>query len=141
MKIPERCEECGGEHPTHICIKRFQKCQKPEMVVLPTTDDDSTGSDTLCGSEESEDNESNPPSTPLTKAVMFDLPEEEVEEPIPRLDQQLNQPGCQIQTATSQNEEADEHLVHVAWLRKTSDNVYMSNRKSMNLRTYVHAAH
>jgi len=49
--------------------------------------------------------------------------------------------NCHIQTTTSQNNEADERLVHAAWLRKTSDNVYMSNRKSMNLRTYIHAAH
>jgi len=56
--------------------------------------------------------------------------------------EQVNeQEGCQTQATIFQNEEADERLVHTAWLRKTSDNVYMSNRKSMNLRTYVHAAH
>jgi len=96
---------------------------------------------TLCNSEESDDDELNPPSTPPAKMVSFDLLRDETEQPIPELDEQLNHPGCQIQIATSQNDEADERLVHTAWLRKTSNNVYMSNRKSMNLRTYVHAAH
>ena len=41
----------------------------------------------------------------------------------------------------SENDEVDAHLTHAAQLRKTSDNVYMSNRKSMNLRAYVHAVH
>src|SRR5712672_1830466 len=109
VKIPERCEECGGEHPTCICIKRFQKLQKPETVALPTTDDDSTGSDTLCDSEESDNNKSSPPSTPPAKMVSFDLPRDETKQPIPELDEQLNRPSCQIQIATSQNDEADEH--------------------------------
>ena len=105
------------------------------------TDDDSTGSDTLCDSEESDNDESSLPSTPPAKTVLFDLPRDETKQPIPELDEQLNHPSCQIQVATSQNNEADERLMHTAWLRKTSDNVYMSNRKSMNLRTYIHAAH
>jgi len=115
-KIPERCEECGGEHPTRICIKQFRKLHKPEpiaeqptrpkMVTFDMPDDESTESNTLCDSEESKNEES-----------------------------------AETQNLTSQNNEADAHLVHAAWLRKTSDNVYMSNRKSMNLRTYVHAAH
>jgi len=45
------------------------------------------------------------------------------------------------QQPTSQNDKADARLVHVVWLRKASDNVYMSNRKAMNLQTYIHAAH
>src|SRR5712672_3204642 len=76
------------------------------MVTFDVPDDESTGSNTLCDSEESEDEES-----------------------------------AETQNPTSQNNEADARLVHAAWLRKTSDNVYMSNRKSMNLRTYIHAAH
>jgi len=63
----------------------------------------------------------------------------EVEDPMGKLTNDVD--NCHIQTTTSQNNEADERLVHAAWLRKTSDNVYMSNRKSMNLRTYIHAAH
>jgi len=161
-KIPERCEECGGEHLTCICIRRFQKLQRPKAIPLPTSDDDSTGSDTLYDSEESEED------TPLTspvrpvKTVTFNLPEtktptdkfttttqelseSEVEDPMDPFtvatQEQVERSGCQMQSAALQNDEADEHLVHVAWLRKTMDNVYMSNRKSMNLRTYVHAAH
>jgi len=49
--------------------------------------------------------------------------------------------SIKTQNPTSQNDKADACLVHAAWLRKTSDNVYMSNQKSMNLRTYVHTAH
>jgi len=40
-----------------------------------------------------------------------------------------------------QNDEANTRLAHAEWLRKTSDNVYMSNRKSMVLKAYIHAAH
>jgi len=64
-KTLERCEECGREHLTHICIKRFRKLHKPELTVeqpmWPKTvtfnvlDDELIGSDTLCDSEESED--------------------------------------------------------------------------------------
>jgi len=43
--------------------------------------------------------------------------------------------------ANCENDEADIHLVHAAWLRKTLDNIYMSNQKSMSLRAYIHAAH
>src|SRR5712671_3831091 len=115
-KTPERCKECDGEHPTRICIKQFRKLHNPEpiaeqptqpkMVTFDVPDDESTGSDTLCDSEESEDEES-----------------------------------VETQNPTSQNDEADARLVHTAWLRKTSDNVYMSNWKSMNLRTYIHTTH
>src|SRR5712671_5048144 len=81
---PEQCKECGGEHPTRLCMKRFEKLRNPEMTPLPVTDDDLTNSDTLCDSEESEDNEGEPMTdltkslkklslTP-TKSVTFDLP-------------------------------------------------------------------
>src|SRR5712671_342602 len=63
-KTPERCEECGGEHPTCICIRRFRKLHKPEPIAEQPTrpkrvtfevpDDKSIGSDTLCNSKESE---------------------------------------------------------------------------------------
>jgi|SRR5712671_7925437 len=76
------------------------------MVTFNVPDNESARSDTLCNSEESEDEES-----------------------------------TETQKPTSQNNKADTCLVHVAWLRKTSDNVYMSNQKSMNLRTYIHAIH
>jgi len=41
----------------------------------------------------------------------------------------------------SENDEVDARLTHAAQLRKTSDNMYMSNRKSMSLKAYVHATH
>src|SRR5882672_9881429 len=49
--------------------------------------------------------------------------------------------SVEIQNPTSQNDEADACLTHAAWLRKTLDNVYMSNRKSMTMRAYIHTAH
>src|SRR5712671_6058525 len=52
---PEWCEECGGEHPACLCMKRFEKLRKPETTPLSTADDDSTNSDTLCDSEKLED--------------------------------------------------------------------------------------
>jgi len=74
-----------------------------------------------------------------------ELSELEVEDPMDHFtvttQEQVERPGCQMQSAALQNDKADERLVHAAWLRKTTDNVYMSNRKSMNLWTYVHAAH
>jgi len=73
--------------------------------------------------------------------VTFNLPKEETKDVLYDIEEQLDGDDCKIQTTTSQNDKADVHLVHVAWLRKTLDNIYMSNRKSMNLRTYVHAAH
>src|SRR5882757_9127458 len=118
-------------------------------------DDDSTGSDTLYDSEES--GEDTPPTSPIKPVeattpnsprqnstdkfatTMQELSETEPEDPRDKLADDID--NCKVQTATSQNEEADERLVHAAWLRKTSDNVYMSNQKSMNLKTYVHAAH
>src|SRR5712672_1021149 len=116
IKTPERCKECGGEHPTCICIRWFRRLHKPEpvteqimrpkRVTFEVPDDESSGSDTLYDPEESESEES-----------------------------------IETQNPTSQNDEADARLVHAAWLRKTLDNVYMSNQKSMNLRTYVHTAH
>jgi len=156
-KIPEQCEECGGEHPTCICIKQFEKLHTPEPAMLPTSDNESTGSDTLYDSEESENDETetSQPTRP-TKTVTFDLPEEESSEPgdtftettelmdkfADKTEEQVNErEGCRTQATTYQSDEADARLVHVVWLWKTSDNVYMSNRKSMNLRTYVHAAH
>jgi len=164
-KVPERCEECGGEHPTHICIKQFRRFHdwkpvaknttRPKTVTFDVPDDDSTGSDTLYDSEES--GEDTPPTSPIKPVeattpdsprqnstdefatTMQELSETEPEDPRDKLADDID--NCKVQTAASQNEEADERLVHAAWLRKTSDNVYMSNRKSMNLKTYVHAAH
>src|SRR5712672_4582960 len=49
--------------------------------------------------------------------------------------------NVETQQPPSQNDEANTRLAHAEWLRKTSDNVYMSNRKSMVLKAYVHAAH
>jgi len=118
--------------------------RKPEATILLTSDDDSTGSDTLCDSESSEDDKSTTNSSiSPTKTVAFNLPEEKVDMDkfTNNVEEILSQEGCRIQSTTPQNDEVDARLVHTAWLRKTSDCIYMSNRKSMSLKAYIHTAH
>jgi len=148
---PEQCKECGGEHPTRLCMKRFEKLRNPETTPLPTADDDSTNSDTLCDSEESENDETESipdltkrmerMSLTPTKSVTFDLPEDNHDAPSDDTDDSTSDQSNDAEEPTSKNDEADARLTHAAWLRKTSENVYMSNRKSMILKAYVHAAH
>ena len=97
--------------------------------------------DTLCDSESSEGDETESIadltrdmkqlSLIPTKSVTFDLP----------TDDSKDTPSNADNSTNNQNDDADARLVHTAWLRRTSENVYMSNRKSMSLRTYVHTAH
>jgi len=150
-KIPERCKGCDGTHPTCICMKRFLKPQKPGSTPHLIYDDDSTGSDTLCDSKELEDSEIRPTtdlSTRLAKTVTFDLPSDKsMRSSTPyhadesESDDGSDNDSINTQQPTSQNDKVDARLVHAAWLRKASDNIYMSNQKAMNLRTYIHAAH
>jgi len=132
-------------------MKRFERLRKPEATPLPVTDDDSTNSDMLCDSERSEDDETEPITdltrnmkrlslTP-TKSVTFDLPETDPDTLSHDADDSASDQSDDTEEPTSQNNEVDAHLAHAAWLRKTSENVYMSNRKSMILKAYVHAAH
>src|SRR5712672_1862189 len=94
------------------------------------------GGDTLYDSEKSEGGKVKPTTDPPmhpTKSVTFNLPEGRPMTP---------EPGTPSRDAKNpENDEVDARLTHATQLRKTSDNVYMSNRKSMNLRAYVHAAH
>src|SRR5712671_5802706 len=141
---PEQCKECGGEHPTRLCMKRFEKLRNPETTPLPMTDDDSTNSDTLCDSEESENEETEPIdnltkdmkrlSLKTDKSVTFDLSKDSPDTPLSDADDSASEQSNDTENPTSQNDEADARLVHTAWLRKTSENVYMSNRKSMILK-------
>jgi len=132
-------------------MKRFEKLRKPETTLLPVTDDDSMNSDTLCDSEESGDDETEP-TTDLTrsmkklslipaKSVTFDLLEDDSDTLPNDADDPTNEQNDDTEKPTPQSDEVDARLTHTAWLRKTSDNVYMSNRKSMTLKAYVHAAH
>src|SRR5712672_1617853 len=94
------------------------------------------GGDTLYDSEKSEGGKVKPitdPSIRPIKSVTFKLPEGGLITPEPE--------GPSRNAKNPENDEADAHLTYAAQLRKTSDNVYISNRKSMNLRAYVHAAH
>src|SRR5712675_454101 len=105
----------------------------------------------LYNSEESKDDETEP-ITNLTKSmkrlslipdklVTFDLPKDTSDDPSNEADDSMNDRSDDTEEPTSQNDEADARLTRAAWLRKTSENVYMSNRKAMILKAYVHAAH
>jgi len=136
VQVLKRCEECNGKHPTRTCIKRFQRLRKPEPTPYLSHDNDSTGSSTLYNSKGSEDGKVRPmtnPSTHPTKSVTFSLPEDRPMTPEPE--------SPLYDADESENDEADTRLTHAAQLRKTLDNVYMSNRKSMSLKAYVHMAH
>jgi len=132
-------------------MKLFEKRRNPETTPLPTVDDDSTNSDTLCDSEESESDETESipdltrsmkrMSLTPTKSVMFDLPKDNPDPPQYDADDSASDHSDDTEEPTSQNEEVDARLAHTAWLRKTSENVYVSNRKSITLKAYVHAAH
>jgi len=132
-------------------MKRFERLREPETTPLLATDDDSTNSDTLYDSEESGDDETGP-ITNLTKSmkrlslvpdksVAFDLPGDNSDAPSRDADDSMSDRSNNTEKPTSQNDEVDARLAHAAWLRKTSENVYMSNRKAMSLKAYVHAAH
>src|SRR5712671_5573826 len=117
-------------------MKRFEEFRKPEITPPSITDNDSTNSNTLCDSEESENDKTESVtnlaksmtrlSLQLTKSVTFDLPESEPNTPSYDVDDSASDQSDDTQQPTSQNDEADARLVHAAWLRKTSDNVYMS---------------
>src|SRR5712672_183424 len=81
--------------PTNELVKKLEGLHTPSD---DETNDENSGSDTLCDSEESSDAGS-----------------------------------VETQQPSSRNDEANAHLTHTGWLRKISDNVYMSNRKSMVL--------
>src|SRR5712671_4760113 len=117
-------------------VEVLKQFQKPEPTPYLPYDSDLTGSSTLYNSEEPEDDKTRPMTDPLTrptKSVTFSLPEDRPMTPEPE--------SPSYNTNESENDEVDARLNHATQLRKTSDNVYMSNRKSMNLRAYVHAAH
>src|SRR5712671_692541 len=107
-ETPERCEECDGAHPTRICMKRFLKTRNTELVLHPTRDNDSTGSDTLCDSKGLEDGEIKPTTDLLIhpiKTVAFDLLNDESGDDNDNDDDSVN-----TQQPTSQNDEADARL-------------------------------
>src|SRR5712671_6265937 len=114
-------------------LKRFQK---PEPTPCPHYDDDSAGSSTLYDLKESESGKARStanPSACLIKSVTFNLPENRLRTP------ELE--GSSHDADNSKNDKAEARLTYAAQLRKASDNVYMSNRKSMNLKAYIHATH
>src|SRR5712671_4354323 len=114
-------------------LKRFRK---PKPTPYPRRDDDSMRDDTLHDPERSREDKVKPTADPPTrpmKSVAFRLPEDRPPTPEPETPSR--------NTKNPENDEADARLTHAAQLRKTLDNVYMSNRKSMNLKAYVHAAH
>ena len=110
-------------------VETLKQFQKPEPTPYLPYDDDSMGSSTLYDSKGSESGKAKPTAdlpTRLTKSVTFSLPEDRLMTPEPE--------SPSYDADNSESDEADVRLTHAAQLRKNSDNVYMSNRKSMNLR-------
>src|SRR5712672_1760478 len=117
-------------------VKVLKRFRKPKSTPYLLYDDDPTRDNTPHNSKESESSKTRPttdlPTRP-TKSVTFSLPED---------GPMTLKPENPLHDAeNSENDEADARLTYAAQLRKTSDNIYMSNRKSMNLRAYVHAVH
>ena len=93
-----------------------------------------------------------PPTSPITELVeklkgLYILSEDEANDEnsgsdtVGDLEESSEAESVETQQPSSQDNEANARLAHAEWLRKTSENVYISNRKSLNLKAYVHAAH
>src|SRR5712672_2967439 len=157
-----RCDECGEEHPTRVCVHRSKRLREErERITRPKTMTTTT--------------ETTEQRHALPKMVRFDASTEEIPDTQPPIsptselvkkleglhipsdnkaedensgsdtlcdsEESSDAGSVETQQPSSQNDEANARLAHAEWLRKTSDNVYMSNRKSMVLNAYVHAAH
>src|SRR5712675_737195 len=147
----EWCVECGEEHPTPLCTKHLERSQGSRVTSPFVFDNSLTNNKALRDPKKPINNESDL-LTDLEKAmaklsiqppktVTFDLPGDTPDTPSDDDDKAADGQTEEIENPTSQSDEVDTRLAHTAWLRKTSDNIYMSNRKSMNLRAYIHAAH
>jgi len=99
----------------------IRKLREPEAISLPLMDDDSTNSDTLCDSEESDDETK--PVTDLTKSmkklsltsdksVTFDLSEDAPDTPLYDADDSMSDQSNDTEEPTSQNDEVDARLAH-----------------------------
>src|SRR5712671_1024537 len=157
-----RCSECGGEHPTRVCIHRSKRLREErERTTRPktmtTTREIMKQRHTLpktvrfdAAIEEIPDTQ--PPTSPISKLVEklegLHIPsndetddENSGSDTLRNSEESNDAESIETQQPSSQNNEANARLAYAEWLRKTSDNVYMSNRKSMVLKAYIHAAH
>src|SRR5712671_5317985 len=157
-----RCDECGGKHPTRVCIHRSKRLHgkqeetaRPETMTVTseTTEQRRASPKTVRFDARVEEvPDTRPPTSPISELVkklegLHVLTDDETDEESSGSDtlcdpeEPNDAESVETQQPSSQNNEASARLVHAEWLRKTSDNVYMSNRKSMVLTAYIHAAH
>src|SRR5712672_1895574 len=151
IKQRERCAECGEGHPTPLCTKYLEKSQESRVASPFTFDNSPTNNKTLRDPKRPMNDESDllinlekamaKLSMQSPKTVTFDLPGDTPDSPSDDADKAADGQTEESENPTSQSDEVDTRLTRTAWQRNTSDNIYMSNRKSMNLRAYVHAAH
>src|SRR5712672_3418386 len=148
MKFAKRrvqCDECGEGHPTRICIHRSKRLRKERERSTPPK---AVKVDTA--TEETSDTQ--PPTSPTKELVeklerLHTPSNDEVDDENSGSDT-LYEPeessdagSVETQQPSPQNDEANKRLARAEWLRKTTDNVYMSNRQSIVLKAYLHAAH
>jgi len=159
---PEQCKECGGEHPTRICIHRSKRLrEEQERTTRPKTMTTTSGTmkqqhalpkTVRFDAAIEEISDTQPPTSPTSELVEklegLHIPSDDEaddensgSDTLCDSEESSDAGSVETQQPSSQNDEANARLAHAGWLRKASDNVYMSNRKSMVLKAYIHAAH
>src|SRR5712672_36890 len=153
-----RCDECGGEHPTRTCIHRSKRLRegrgetaRPKTMTtmseateqrhaLPKTVRFKTSTEEIF--------DTRLPTSPISELVEklegLHIPSDDEKSESDTLcdsEESSDAENVGARQPSPQNDEANTRLARAEWLRKTSDNVYMSNRKSMILKAYIHAAH
>src|SRR5712672_3318109 len=157
-----RCDECGEEHPTRICIHRFKRLREErERTTRPETMTTTSGimkqrhalpKTVRIDAAIEEISDTQPPTSPTNELVekleRLHIPSDDEaddensgSDTLYDSEESSDAGSVETQQPSPQNDEANARLAHAEWLRKTSDNVYMSNRKSMVLKAYIHAAH
>src|SRR5712672_45252 len=157
-----RCDECGKEHPTCICIHRSKRLHKErERTTRPETMTTTSGitkqrhalpKTVRFDASIEEISDTQPPTSPTSELVEklegLHIPsndeaddENSGSDTLCNSEESSDAGSVETQQPSSQNDEVNARLAHAEWLRKTSDNVYMSNQKSMVLKAYIHAAH
>jgi len=137
-----RCDECGEEHPTRICMHRSKRLrEEQERATRPKTM-------TVMKGIMKQRLPTSPTSELVKKLERLHIPSDDEtddenlgSDTLCDSEESSDAGSVETQQPSSQNDEANACLAHAEWLRKTSDNVYMSNRKSMVLKAYIHAAH
>src|SRR5712671_6915364 len=145
---PEQCEECGEEHPTRICIHRSKRLREErERTTRPKTMTTTSGTmkqqhalpkTVRFDAAIEEISDTQPPTSPTSELVEklegLHIPSDDEaddensgSDTLCDSEESSDAGSVETQQPSSQNDEANARLAHAEWLRKTSDNVYMSN--------------